>query len=577
MPGLLGVIGIDGNDIESVCSYIDEVENTKEYKQGKKFFIESSKNKKFIHDKLFYEDEEYFIATDGVLLNSSMLKQRYKEDELSKVVIKMYEMHGENFCNEFRGSYAGIIYDKLKKQWIVFTDQLGDKKIYYAEIDGKFIFSSRISYAIKFLKDNNISYSLNENAGYCLLTQGFMLDEYTICNEIKRLLPGHVIKLKDNKVSVHEYFKLDNTPDNSLKEDEVIDKLDHLFREAVKLQFNKDVEYGYKHIASLSGGLDSRMTTWVAHDLGFNNILNYTFSQSNYLDEKIAKDIATDLNHEFIFKSLDDGKFLYDIDNVISINGGTSVYYGMAHSKNSLDTINLDTYGLVHTGQLGDVVIGTFSSKIQHEPATLEAGAYSTKLAERLKNMDIEMYQNEEIFKFYQRGFNGALSGNLAFQEKTESFSPFYDLDFLTFCLKIPLEFRFKHKLYYKWILKKYPAAANYQYERIKGKIIWPTWYVKGKNLGMKILNKSLTTIGLNGIYGYNSKYGMNPFDYWYRTNKEMKKFIDTYFEENIENLSSTKGLQDDCIQLFKEGSTVEKIQVLTLLGATKLYFGEFK
>ena len=106
---------------------------------------------------------------------------------------------------------------------------------------------------------------------------------------------------------------------------------------------------------------------------------------------------------------------------------------------------------------------------------------------------------------------------------------------------------------------------------------MWPSWYIKGKNLGMKILNKSLTTVGLGGIYGYNSKYGMNPFDYWYRTNKDMKEFIDTYFKENIDNLSNNKGLRDDCIQLFKEGSTVEKIQVLTLLGATKLYFGEFR
>ena len=52
----------------------------------------------------------------------------------------------------------------------------------------------------------------------------------------------------------------------------------------------------------------------------------------------------------------------------------------MAHSKNSLDTINLDTYGLVHTGQLGDVVIGTFSSKAQHGPATLESGLIQQNL-----------------------------------------------------------------------------------------------------------------------------------------------------------------------------------------------------
>ncbi|PEN17505.1 asparagine synthase, partial [Bacillus wiedmannii] len=93
-------------------------------------------------------------------------------------------------------------------------------------------------------------------------------------------------------VEVHRYFNLNNTPREDKSEEAIIEEMDSLFREAIRLQFEKDREYGYKHIASLSGGLDSRMVNFVAHDLGYKDILNYTFSQSNYLDEKIAKDIA---------------------------------------------------------------------------------------------------------------------------------------------------------------------------------------------------------------------------------------------------------------------------------------------
>ena len=53
-------------------------------------------------------------------------------------------------------------------------------------------------------------------------------------------------------------------------------------------------------MACLSGGLDSRMTVWVAHDLGYTHQLNMTFCQSNYLDFKIAQQIATDLRHDFM-------------------------------------------------------------------------------------------------------------------------------------------------------------------------------------------------------------------------------------------------------------------------------------
>ena len=82
------------------------------------------------------------------------------------------------------------------------------------------------------------------------------------------------------------------------------------------------MEYGYNHICSLSGGLDSRMTAIVAHEMGYDQQLNITFSQSDYLDETIAKQIASDYGHNWMFKSLDNGIFLFDIDSCsFLING----------------------------------------------------------------------------------------------------------------------------------------------------------------------------------------------------------------------------------------------------------------
>lgn len=120
---------------------------------------------------------------------------------------------------------------------------------------------------------------------------------------------GKYIKIENNKFEIKTYYELDNTPNYNQTEDEIIDNINELFRNAVKLEFEKDKEYRYKHIVALSGGLDSRMTTWVAHDMGYTDQLNYTFSQSDYLDETIAKEIARDLEHEWIFKFLDNGVF----------------------------------------------------------------------------------------------------------------------------------------------------------------------------------------------------------------------------------------------------------------------------
>lgn len=56
-------------------------------------------------------------------------------------------------------------------------------------------------------------------------------------------------------------------------------------------------------------------------------------------------------------------------------------------------------------------------------------------------------------------------------------------LDFLEFALPIPYELRKNHYIYKKWILKKYPDAAEFEWEKIKVKINAPSIKIKGHEL----------------------------------------------------------------------------------------------
>ncbi|MEY8764352.1 MULTISPECIES: hypothetical protein [Clostridium] len=296
------------------------------YTKHKNFYLGRNCNSKFLNDKLFYEDDKYLVVTDGVIFNSKDIICKYGGKNLVESMICMYNDKGNEFCNSFRGSFSGILYDKVKNKWLIFTDHVGDKKIFYSKYKKIIVISSKIINIVNFYKKNKIPYSFDKNGAYCLLTQGFMIQDYTLIKEVKKLLPGSYIKLHNDKFEVKMYHKYSNTQNYKQSENEIIENIDKLFKNAVKRQFDKDDEYGYKHIASLSGGLDSRMTTWVANTLGYNNILNYCFSQSNYYDEKISKHIATDLNNEYIFKTLDDAKFLFYLDDAVKINSGISIY-----------------------------------------------------------------------------------------------------------------------------------------------------------------------------------------------------------------------------------------------------------
>src|SRR5699024_7199375 len=252
--------------------------------------------------------------------------------------------------------------------------------------------------------------------------------------------------------------------DESITGGGAIEKVDHLFKQAVKLQFEKDVEYNHKHLVALSGGLDSRMASWVAHEMGYTDQLNFTFSQSDYLDETIAKEIAAALKHEWIFKALDNGLFLKELNRINKISGGNVIYYGLAHGYSVLRYINFDNLGILHSGQLGDVILGSYINKLKSTYTYTGQGAYSKKLINKLTKygrIDKTSISMEQ-YLMQQRCFNSILTGYLPSQLYTETMSPFYDVDFISYCLKIPLKLRINHKLYKKWILKRYPKAANY-------------------------------------------------------------------------------------------------------------------
>ncbi|GHT67116.1 hypothetical protein AGMMS50239_29730 [Bacteroidia bacterium] len=528
--------------------------------------------KKFEKDKIFAENDLYLIIIDGVVLNKIELERKYISGSWFETVVSIYISKGDCFFSEFRGSFAGVLYDKKKDKWIVFSDHIGTKFIYYTHYSNIFFCSSMIKDVYFFLQQNKIHYNLNIENAYLLLSYGYMLEDRTLCNQIKKIRPGCYLIFEKGNLSEHRYYLIDNSPDNSLTETDAIELIDKNFREAVTLQFEKDIEYGYHHLVALSGGLDSRMTSWVANDLGYTKQLNFTFSQSDYIDETVPKKIARDLKHEWIFKALDNGLWLYELDKITEITGGNVLYYGLAHGYSLLRYLNPDSTGIIHSGQVGDVVVGTFFSSLDPNlKFKLGDGAYSKRYLNRMKNIELsDNFQNQEISNFYYRGFSGANNGQILSFEYSETFSPFFNIDFMHAALSIPLKYRFNHSIYKKWILNKYPLAANYIWEKIGTKINAPIINIWGRNIPYSQLWKRVTAKFCEQL-GHISDQSMNPIAYYINTNNELRVFFDVYFKNTIE-LVADNSLRDDLLEIQQKGSAVEKIQAVSLLSAINLF-----
>ena len=349
---------------------------------------------KYEDDKVFFQDDDFIVVLDGVVLNKKQLIEEHRCVNWKDLILKLYK-ESDTFFDVFRGSFAGMIYDKQKDKTIVFSDHIGTKFLYYVKLDEGIFVTSMMPNAYKFLQENHKQYSLSEESAYLLLSYGYMLEDRTLCDKVKKLRPGCYLEITGTVVTEKRYCMLDNTPYESVTEAEAIELIDRECRKAVALEFEKDKEYGYKHLVALSAGLDSRMTCWVAHDMGYTDQLNITFSQSDYWDETVPKQISSDLKHEWLFKALDNGLWLYDVDDVTKVTGGNVLYYGLAHGYSLYRNMNFKDYGMIHSGQLGDVVLGTFySSKNANTPFKFGDGAYSRDYLHLVKNIELEQFAN---------------------------------------------------------------------------------------------------------------------------------------------------------------------------------------
>lgn len=547
--------------------------------------------KKFVQDKIFAETEEYILILDGMILNRKDLissnnasiansELNVKESDNSKwikLLLNLYKTKGETFFSLLRGSFSGALYDKTADKWIIFCDQIGSRFTYYAKVGTFFCCCEVMGYMYEMLKKNGIPYHLSEDNALLLLTYGYMLDDRTLCEEVHKINPGCYITYQNEKIEEHRYYMLNNTPDNNIDEHTAIEMIDNYFRKAVSLEFEKDIESGYnKHCVSLSGGLDCRMTSFVAHDLGFTNQLNLTFSQTNYWDQTIPMQMASDLGHEWLFKSLDDGMWLCDADEVTARTGGNVFYYGTAHGNSLAKYINHSTFGMGHSGQLGDVVIGSFiRTADMGKPYCLGEKALSIKNIDVVNNrIKLHLDLDKERGLLYYRGFHGANNGLQNSYHYNESFSPFYELTFLEKALSIPVSLRQNHNVYKKWVLSYYPKAAKYVWETTGRKISAPVINILGKEVPLANIPSKIHA-QMRRFMGYrespNSKKGMNPIAYYMHHNDNVVKYIEDYFSY-MEAIPSSI-LRDIVSDIYKNGTSIEKIQAISLLSAIKMFY----
>lgn len=521
---------------------------------------------KFPDDQIMLDTDQEICFLDGYIYNKNLIQEKMKADW--KTSFSYYiESNTEECLKILRGGFCGYHYNRQTQTVIIYTDQLSVKALYYYVDGEKWIVSNSFTFIVEVLKANGCVYALNETAVQYMLTYGYMLDDSTFIKEIHRLMPGHYAVINQKDIKINRYYVIDNTEER-MSEQEAVERIDKAFRTAIQREFDKDLEYGYRHLVDLSGGLDSRMVSWVAHDMGYTSQLNVTYSRAKYKDDIISKDIACYLRHEYIFKVLDDAKWLFDIDEITAKNNGAALYSGITGGDRLLAIIQGGNFGIEHTGMIGDAILSTFykDKEFNFQMPGFGMHRYSERLSYTFDDKVLSNYTNQEIFAIYSRGILGAQSSYMIRQNYFETASAFTDVDFLNTIFSVPFEYRVKHHIYLKWMLEKYPKSTEFGWEKWGG--------IKPKESCI-FFRKIRTTQRLSkqivcNLLKIGNNDSMNPLDYWYQHDKDIQRYFFEYYTENIDRMSSVEHLKKDTADMFLKGNVTEKTMALTVLAMVK-------
>lgn len=213
---------------------------------------------------IFNEDGSLVIVFNGEIYNYMEIREKlaeaghtFKTNTDTEVLIHGYEQYGEKLLNMLRGMFSFVIWDKNKKELFGARDFFGIKPMYYAVMNGSFMFGSEIK---SFLEHPAFTKELNTAALENYLTFQYSAAPETFFKNVFRLQPAHYFRLKDGKLEIKRYWDVHFDADDKPSLDEWVNRISDTFHNSVEAHKIADVEVG----SFLSSGVDSSYVAAVA-------------------------------------------------------------------------------------------------------------------------------------------------------------------------------------------------------------------------------------------------------------------------------------------------------------------------
>ena len=242
---------------------------------------------------LYNEDRSKVLVFNGEIYNYQELRQElvaaghvFVSNTDSETLLHGYEEWGASMLDRLRGMYAFVIWDRNEKKLFGARDIFGIKPMYYAQMNDTLLFASEIK---AFLEHPKFDKVFNEAALGNYLSFQFVPTNETFFKGVFCLQPRHYFTYEDGRLEITRYFEPNLTGDCRKPFEEVVDDVEAVMKESVRMHKISDVE-----VASyLSSGVDSSYLTWLGQ---VDRTFTVGFDEGKYSEIQDAKEFAASIN-----------------------------------------------------------------------------------------------------------------------------------------------------------------------------------------------------------------------------------------------------------------------------------------